>query len=209
MKKGIIVNLKRFRFLDYVNNNKSVIVLCVLFIIGTALGSTIFLKSNYLSQIVNSIFKKAIQLHRHGIFVKKFFSCFLRYFLVLLVYFVSGASMLGIAVIPLISLWQGIFLGNQIAHLYNLYSLNGIAFNAIIALPPITIFVVCCFFAAKQSINFSLCMAKLTLPKYRPISLYNHFKTFCGMYLSFIGISVICTFIEIILNLLFLKYFDF
>lgn len=209
MRKGIIVNLKRFRLLEFINLNKFILILCSLFVTGIILGSAVFFKNEFLSDLVKILFDKAILIHTQNKFFKKLFSCFLRYFIVLILYFISGTSMLGIAVIPFLTLWQGVFTGNLIAQFYNLYGLNGIAFNAIIVIPPLSVFIVCCFFAAKHSIDFSLCMAKLTMPKSRPISLYLTFKNFCGKYLIFLGVSFICTLIEIILNLLFLKFFNF
>ncbi len=209
MRKGIILNLKRFKLLDYVTLNKIFIILCVLFIAGIILGSTLLLKNSWLSQNVTLIFKDFLTTHSKNTFFKKFFICVARYILILVFYFLSGASMLGIAITPFVTVWQGILFGSVASHLYATYGLGGIAFNAMILIPPLTIFIVCCFFAAKCAIDFSLCIAKLTMPKSRPANLYIAFKDYCFKYLIFIGISIICTFIEIFLNQLCLKFFNF
>ncbi len=209
MRKGIIVNLKRFKLLDYVTLNKIFIILCVMFIAGIALGSTVLSKSGWLSQATEAFFKSYITLHNNGTFVKKLLFSFLSYLIVLILYFLSGSSMLGVAVTPFITLWQGIFCGSISSQLYATHGLSGIAFNAIILIPPTAIFTVCCFFAARYSIDFSLLIAKLTLPRSKPASLYISFKDYCSKYLIFLSISLICAIIDIILNLLFIKFFNF
>lgn len=209
MRKGIIVNLKRFKVLDYVTHNKIFIMLSIFFIIGVTLGSTALSKNSWIAQNTKLLFEEFISVHQKCAFIKKFFSCLTHYIVVLVLYFLSGASLLGIAVTPFITVWQGIFVGSIISFLYASHGLMGIAFNAIIFIPPVSIFVVCCFFAARYSIDFSLGIAKLIMPKCRPVSLFINFKNYCSKYLIITGIAVICSFIEIILNILFLKFFSF
>lgn len=209
MKKGILVNLNRFKLLNYVTLNKIFILLCVFYVIGIVLGSTVLSKNSWLSQNTKLLFENLLSVHSNNNFLKKFFSCFMHYFVILILYFLSGASLLGVVVTPFITVWQGIIIGSITSYLYAQYGLSGIAFNAIILIPPLAIFIVCCFFAARYAIDFSLNIAKLTLPKCRPMSLYVVFKGYCSKYLIFIGIAVICTLMEIILNLFFLNFFNF
>lgn len=209
MRRGIIVNLKRFKLLDYVTRNKIFIILCVLFITGMTFGAIIISKNSLLSKSVQLFFNSFLEVHIGNNFFKKLFKCITRYIIILIIYFLSGASMLGIAVTPFITLWQGIFIGGIISYLYSSLGLSGIAFNAIILIPPISVFSVCCFFAAKRAIAFSFDIAKLTMPKSRPTNLHDEFKNYCGRYLIFAGVTIICALLEIILNLLFLKHFKF
>ena len=209
MRKGIVVNLKRFKLLNYVTLNKIFIVLCVLFIVGIALGSSVLSKNSWLSQNTELFFKGFVDVHTKKTFFKKLLYCFVRYIVVIILYFISGASLLGVAVTPFITVWQGIVIGSVMSYLYASHGLSGIAFNAIILIPPLAIFVVCCFFAARYAIDFSISIAKLTMPKCRPASLYIGFKNYSGKYLIIVGVALICCLIEIILNLLFLKFFNF
>ena len=209
MRKGIIVNLKRFKVLDYVTLNKIFIILCSLFIAGIAIGSVVLPKSNWLSETTKTIFENYISVHNSNLFFKKLLIFFFRYLIVLILYFLSGSSMLGVAVIPFITVWQGILFGSVSSYIYVTYGLSGIAFNAIILIPSEVIFTVCCFFAARYAIDFSLLLAKLTLPRSKPASLYINFKNYCGKYSIFIALSLICAIIDIILNLLFLNFFNF
>lgn len=209
MKKGIILNLKRFKVLDYVTLNKIFIMLCVVFIAGIAIGSTVLSKNSKLFEYTEEFFKEYISLHTTNTFFKKLLVCTFRYLTVLVLYFLSGTSMLGVATTPFITAWQGILFGCVTSYLYGEHSLSGIAFNAIIFIPPSVIFTLCCFFAARYATDFSLLIAKLTLPRSKPASLYLNFKNYCIKYLIFIGVSLICASLEIILNIFFLKFFNF
>ena len=208
MKKGIILNFKPNKLFDYITQNRVFILLCALFISGIIIGSTTLDNSDFLAQNTNDFFDNFIKTHTTYKFATKFFTCFVRYAFILILYFLSGASLIGVAITPFITIWQGIAVGCITSHLYATYKLGGIAFNAIVYIPPSIIFVMCCFFAAKYAIDFSLGIAKLTLPKTRPYTLYNLFKLYSIRFLIFIGISLISTLLEITLNLLFLKFFN-
>ncbi|MBR3909104.1 MAG: hypothetical protein IKJ50_05235 [Clostridia bacterium] len=209
MKKGIILNLKQIKLLDYVAVNKIFILLSVVFISGIVIGTVRFDSGIFLTQNSEKLFESFTKLHTEYKLIARFFICLSRYIFILILYFISGASMLGVAITPFITLWQGIFTGSITSHLYSTYKLNGIAFNAIVLVPPLAVFAVCSFFAAKYAIDFSLSIAKLTLPRSRPVSLYNAFKTYCTKSLIFIAIAILCSAVEIILNILFLKFFNF
>lgn len=209
MRRGIIVNLKRFKVLDYVNLNKFFIFLCVIFIAGITIGSTVLSKNSLLADNTKAFFKDYISVHTTNSFFKKFLTCSSRYFIILILYFLSGTSMIGVAITPFITAWQGILFASVSSYLYITHGLSGIAFNAIILIPPSVVFTICCFFAARYSIDFSLSVAKMTLPRSKPASLYLNFKMYCIKYLIFIGISFVCAILEIILNLFFLKFFNF
>ena len=209
MRKGVIVNLKSFRVLNYVTINKILILLCLMFVAGITLGSVVYPKNNVFAEFSKTVFKDYISIHNSSSFFKKLFSCFAKYFFTLLFYFLSGTSMLGAVIVPFLTAWQGIIFGNVSSYLYSEYALKGIAFNAIILVPPSIIFVLCTFFAAKESVNFSLLIAKLTLPKSKPANIYNDFRKYCGKFIIYISVSFVAAIIDVVLNILFLHFFEF
>lgn len=209
MRKGIIVNLKCFRIVNYVNINKIYVLFCGLFIFGIIIGSVFLSENNLIMQYSEQIFKTYISVHKNSLFFEKFFSCLIRYVCIIALYFLSGVSMLGVATTPFIILWQGISFGYVSSYLYSLYGLTAISFNALVLIPPLIIFMVCCFSAAKYAVTFSISIAKLSMPKSKPVSLYLGFRNYSIKFLIYILVSVLCTVIEIILNLLLLKFFDF
>lgn len=209
MRKGIIVNLKRFRIINYVNLNKIYVMFCVLFIFGIIIGSTFLSENNFIMQYAEQLFKSYISVHKNAVFFKKFFSCLARYISIIVLYFLSGVSMLGVATTPFIILWQGISFGYISSYLYSLYGFTAISFNALVVIPPLIIFIICCFSAARYAIDFSISIAKLSMPKSKPVSLYLGFRNYCVKFLIYILVSLLCSVIEIVLNLLLLKFFNF
>lgn len=209
MRKGIIVNLKKFKLLDYMNLNKIFILLTVMFVAGIAVSAAIYNKNPALAGFSKKLFNDYILLHTNVSFIKKFFSCFVKYVVILFIYFLFGTSMLGVAVVPFLTFWQGIIVGSISAHLYTVYALKGIAFNAIVMVPSSIIFTICTFFAAKESIGFSLLMAKLTLPNSKPASMYTDFRKFCAKFVIIIGVLILNAVVDVVLNMLFLKFFNF
>ncbi len=209
MKKGIVLNLKRFKFLDYVTQNRIFILLSLLYVIGIIISVSALSDNNRILNNAKTYLTDYISLHSSSNFLNKFLKCFLRYFIILVLYFICGTSMFGVVVTPFLTLWQGIFFGALASQLYSLYGIGGIAFNAIIIIPPTLIFVISCFFAAKHSIDFSISLARLSLPRTKPASLYITLKKYCSVYLILLGITFINTLVDITLNILFLKFFNF
>lgn len=209
MKRGIIVNLKQFRLIDYVTQNKVIIIICLVFLAGITIGSTALLKNSYINENIEAFFTEFINIHKNNTFFKKLLLCSTKYLIIFILYFIAGSSMFGVAITPFITMWQGILIGTTTSYVYKSLGLNGVAFNIIILLPPLSLFSVCCFFAAQCSINFSLSIVKLTMPKCRPTNLYIGFKDFCKKFLLLIIGGLACSLFEIILNSLFLKFFNF
>lgn len=208
MRKGMIVSLKRLKLLDYVTLNKIFILLCVFFIAGITIGSVVYAKNDRLMQLSKNIFDNYLKIHtKHWAYILSVI--FFKYFIILTLYFLSGTSMLGIVTVPFLMLWQGILGGNLSAYLYSAYELKGIAFNAIIMLPPSIIFSFCTFSAAREAINFSFVLARLTMPKSKPANIYTDFRKYCGKYIIVLCVTLLSVILDLLLNLLFFKFFKF
>lgn len=208
MRKGLTVSLRKLKMLNYVTLNKIFILLCLFFICGITIGSAIYSKNEYLIKLSKSVFDNYLTVHtKHWAYVLSV--TFFKLFAVLTLYFLSGTSMLGIVVVPFLMLWQGIISGNLSSFLYTTYELKGIAFNAVILLPPSIIFTLCSFSAARESINFSLLLAMLTMPKSKPANIYTDFRKYCGKFIIILSVTLSSSILDLILNLLFLNFFDF
>lgn len=206
MKKGIIINFKRFKLLSYVNLNKVLFILCSIFLIGIILGVVYFKKNNLLVELSERLFNEYL-INKNEYF-KSFYFSFIKYLFVLILYFISGLSAIGVVLTPFLSLWQGIMYGCFVSYIYSIYGISGIAFNAMLIIPSQVIFLLTCLYAARYSIEFSLCISKLTLPKSRPITLYSKFKDYSFKYLIYILICLFCAVLDIVLYSLFLNLFN-
>ncbi len=209
MRKGIILDFKKIKFLNFIKINKIFVLLSIIFVLGIFIGAFVFNKNELFFDYSKKLFETTVILHKSYTWFSILISSFLKYFSLLFLFFISGTSMFGIVIIPFISLWQGIVYGSLSSYLYSSYSLKGIAYNAIILMPPAIIFTVCSFLAARDSIDFSLLLAKLSLPKSRPTNIFFDFKKFCGKFIIFICISFFSSVTDLILNSLFINLFNF
>lgn len=209
MRKGIIVNLKRVRIYDFLKLNHIFLIMCVIFIAGIAIGAVLYPDKKNISNLSETLFNSYITYHSNTSFIKKLFYSFFRCLTVLVCQYLSGTSMLGVAVVPFLIFCQGICFGNISAYLYCTYSLSGIAFNAVILVPATIIFVICSFFAAREAIKFSLTIARLTLPKSKPCNLYFEFKDYSLKFLLFSAVSLMSALLDTMLSSFFLKFFSF
>lgn len=209
MRKGAIVYLKRFKALDFVYLNRSVFLIGLLFIVGLIIGLVIYPENTKFSGLSELLLEKYIAYHsKYRFFSELLFTAF-NYFTVIILLFLSGSSMLGVAVIPFIISVLGIICGNFTAFLYAEHSLKGIAFNAIIFIPPTLIFIICSFFAAKEAVNFSLVIARLTMPKSKPANIFINFKNYSTKFLIFTVLIIFAALVDSLLSMFFLSFFDF
>lgn len=206
MKKGIIINFKRFKLLNYVNFNKVLLGLCFVFLLGVFIGVYYFTKSEFLFNVSELLFNDYL-IHKTK-FIKSVLITLVKYLLVLSLYFISGVSIVGIITVPFLMVWQGIIYGCYISYIYSIYGITGIAFNAILIIPSQVIFIIICIFFAQYSIEFSFNFVKLTLPKSRPTTLFLNFKKYSSKYLIYLLISLLCAIFDYFLYLMFYKMFN-
>mgnify|MGYP003290554741 CR=1 FL=1 len=209
MKTSRVVNLKEIRFFDFAKKNKIIILLCILFAIGVGLGTFSLNKSNIVNAMSENYLNSYIQKRTDTSFLSVMFSSAISSFLIMLISFVFGASLMGIVTVPLLICWCGFEYGCVSALLYSQYALKGVAFNAIILIPSSVVFLISLLFASRESIAFSLVISKLTLPKSRPTNIYMDFKNYCGRYIFLSFLIIVSALINSILTSSFMKFFDF
>lgn len=209
MKTSGVVSLKKLGIINYFVKNRVIIILCISFAVGISIGVFTFGDSNVAQQIANSNFVGLFSGRESKAFISIFAASLMICALFLIVCFLCGTSLMGVVVVPLYIVVCGFLYGNLSAHLYSNFSLKGIAFNAVILMPPTLIFFICLIFAARESIGFSLQLAKTTLPKNRPVNLFVDFKNYCGRYLLLGSIIIVSALIDAIVSKTLLHHFNF
>ena len=127
--------------------------------------------------------ERFVSLRSGESFLSVALSSFMGSALVLLVIFAAGTSMMGVVLVPFLAVLRGVFYGGVSALLYSEYAVKGIAFNAVLIVPSAFIFVVALLLAARESVRFSLLIAKMSLPGSPSVNLAFDFKNYCGRYL--------------------------
>ena len=209
MRKSRVVSLKKFGFGDFIRRNIIILSLCLIFIIGVLTGTLCYVKNQTANHLASEWFVDYISFRGSNTFFSVAVNSALSNLLIGLCVFACGCSMIGVALVPSVFGYLGFKYGSITAYIYAIYQLKGIAFNAIILIPPTAIFLVGLFFASRSSVEFSFVILKLSLPKSSPRNLSLEFKAYCGKFLIFLSIIVIVSFVDAALCKWFIKYFNF
>ncbi len=209
MKKGVIININKNDFLNYIKNNKIVIMLTAAFIIGIAIGCFLFLRSNIAADFSKGMFDYFFENRQGRGFFKIFSYSFKIRFIVLLFCFLSGSSLMGVVFVPTTVIFIGFIYGTLSAYVCHIYLLKGIAFNALIIIPTATLFIIALLLASVKSIYFSFEFIKLVFPNSRPINLFASFKEICGYYLIYLSVALCSAVVDALLSKALISYFEF
>lgn len=208
MRRSTVVNLNRVKFAQFLGKNHLIILLTLMFVFGVAGGSVTIAKSQNILKL-SEYFLNIYLSQRTGVsFFSVLFGSFFTSLLTLLFVFVSGASMLGVITVPIWVALRGFLYGTVSSYLYSEYSVRGIAFNAVMVIPSAVVFVISFLLAAKESVKFSVIMAKLTLPRSKPVNLYIDFRNYCARYTFFCVAILISALIDAVLSCSFIKFFQ-
>lgn len=209
MKRSTVFSLRQIGITDFFNKNKTFLLMCLIFIAGCIVSSYIYPENEKLQGIISDNFNNFIS-HRVG---KKFFAVFINSFLefafYMLIVFLGGSTMFGVVLIPFVVLIKGLYYGGFSALLYTNFTLKGVAFNALIYIPPTIIFMLCIFFAAKESINFSLKLARISLSNCPSTNISVDFKNYCSKFLLFLFVSIISALVDAGLSTSLIQFFNF
>ncbi len=209
MRKTKIVNLRSFNILSYFGKNRIVLLLSFMFIAGVTLGTVMYAKNSGAQMFAGKIYDIYFSGKLNSSFIISALKWFAVLFAVSALFFISGTSMMGIVTVPLSLFAVGFILGDFSAFMYSLYSIKGVAFNAVIFIPPMLIFLITLITVCKCTLNFSYTIVKLTYNKSVAKNLSTDFKIYCGKYLILLAASLISALTDAALNNFFLKFFEF
>lgn len=192
MRKGTVLSLKGLKLNGFIIKNNILILMTVLFIIGITAGTFAVGGVKPLRQYSSLYLEDFISDRTGTAFIKILLDSFMRSMLTLLVIFTFGTSMLGVVLAPLSLAARGVLYGGVTALLYSDYGVKGIAFNAVLVLPNAIVFIIALLLATRESVRFSLVIARMSLPATPSANLSFDFKTYCGRYL-FISLIVLAS----------------
>lgn len=209
MQVGRVLNFKGLnKTLMFFKNNKYSIILTLFFLAGLFYSAYLFEEGSSLEKIFENYITDTVFSRTDKSFFNVFINSFFRFMLFVLLVFVFGSSMFGIIFIPFIILIAGFIYGNLASVLYSEFELLGISFFAVILLPSAVIFILTLIFSAKESIKFSLKLAKLSFPAVPPSNLYLDFKLICTRFLLFVFYIFLAAIIDAFISHNFLERFS-
>ncbi|MEE1245428.1 MAG: hypothetical protein UHM16_07165 [Acutalibacteraceae bacterium] len=208
MQRGKVLNLSRLRFTEVLFKNKLLIISIAVFLAGIIFGIISVGKYKNLTDFSAGFITDFMDLRNTERFSKILLSSFFRSIAVLIVFAVFGTSMFGVVTVPFLLSVIGVIFGNITAYLYSEFALKGIAFNAVIFLPSVIVFLIVLLLASKEAVNFSLKISSLTFSKSGLYNLTLEFKKFLISFLLFISAALVSSIIDAVISCSFIKYFQ-
>ena len=208
MQRGKVLNLSRLRFTEVLFKNKLLIISLAVFLAGIIFGIISVGKYKNLTDFSAGFITDFMNLRNTEKFSKILLSSFFNSVTVLIVFAVFGTSMFGVVTVPFLLSVIGVIFGNITAYLYSEFALKGIAFNAVIFLPSVIVFLIVLLLASKEAVNFSLKISSLTFAKSGLYNLTLEFKKFLISFLLFISAALVSSIIDAVISCSFMKYFQ-
>lgn len=208
MQRGKVLNLSRLRFTEVLFKNKLLIISLAVFLAGIIFGIISVGKYKNLTDFSSGFITEFMDLRNTEKFSKILLSSFFNSVTVLIVFAVFGTSMFGVVTVPFLLSVIGVIYGNITAYLYSEFALKGIAFNAVIFLPSVIVFLIVLLLASKEAVNFSLKISSFTFSKSGLYNLTLEFKKFLISFLLFISAALVSSIIDAVISCSFIKYFQ-
>lgn len=210
MNKGKVLILNKSGFLNYIRINRSLFVLAVFYILGVSFGVFLITKNNTTYNFSELLFNEYLSNRINQTFGIVFLNSLFSMLIVVFFTFLSGTSFVGVVLSPLLMSAFGYLNGAFSGYIYIENSMKGIAFNAVIIIPSTILFILGVLLCAKESLNFSCELVKLTFYKgYSSPKIFELFKGYCLKYLLLLILVLISSLIDGIFSVNFIKYFDF
>lgn len=210
MQKGKVLMLNKSGFFNYIYKNKALLLLSIFYILGLLFGVFLITKNNTTYELAKILFNQYISTRTNSTFTTIFLSSISSMFIFVFIVFVSGTSFVGIVLSPLSISLLGYINGAFLSYIYIQNSIKGIAFNAVIILPTVILFLIGIILSAKESLTFSCELVKLTFYKgYSSVNIFEIFKNHCAKFALLLLLPIFASVIDGIFSIAFIKYFDF
>ena len=210
MRRTTVVRLRGLRFVDAVNQNNTLLLMLLVSLLGILVGALKVKNggSDYFSALSERLISYISARDGTG-FISMFFSAAGIWFPFVIAAFLSGTSLAGMAIVPIIVAYYGYTYGIFAGYLYAAHSITGIGFCLLIILPARAISIFALMLAGRESFGFSIMMAKLTLPSYQSSRAYSDFRNYCLRYLFILIILTVSTLVDCLFSASFIRFFGF
>lgn len=208
MQIGRVLSLRKFGITEFFQKNSFLIILTICFISGIFLGVFLLEDISALSDYPKEYIEEYILARTDRSFIKILFISVVEFWAVLFFTFFLGTSLFGVITVPFLLMLKGFLYGGIAAFLYSTYALKGVAFNAVVYVPSVIIFIIVLLIAARESIRFSLKLSSLTLNRTLPFSLSQNFKDYSIKYLIFAVVVIFSSLIDALISVGVLKFFS-
>ncbi len=206
---GRVYSIKKFNLLSIKPKDKEQLLFIIIVLIGIITGAFLFSQNMGCGKIAEYLFKRILYIHSIKKQIKVFLSVLLQYMIICITIYIFGVSVIGVVTIPFLILFYGFLTGDLLSYVFSSYELKGIAFNAVILIPPAIIFTIGLIFLAKTTFEFSLSLSNIIIKKRSSTHIYSDFSVLCKKMLITFGFCIGSATADCILYNLFGSYFKF
>ncbi len=208
MNRGRVFSLSGVKVLENLKTNAYVLICFSFLVLGIFCGLILFDNFSFLEGFFNDFFSQFIKERENSKYLKIVLHSYLKTLLLFLPIFVFGTTIFGVVLVPISMLFYGYFYGAATAFLYSAFALKGVAFNSVIFIPSVILILLFLVFAARHSLEFSLSLAKLTLPDVLGENLFIKFKGYSlSFFLLCLG-SLSAALLDGLVSVSLLKFFE-
>lgn len=209
MKKRIApVARRRTGLIDIINQNNSLIFISFCFLLGLIIGVLYFKFKNVQGGFYSSEFNK-LYSQLSGGFWQILYHSFMRQLPFAAAVFLSGTCMVGSVLVPAVVIVRGGTLGMIMGYAYSSHGLMGIVFNLLILIPASVLSAIALILSARESLGFSLSLARLAVPALSPPEIQNDFKLYCLRQMFVLLFFCASALVQTIMAMSFISFFEF
>ncbi|MDR1563928.1 MAG: stage II sporulation protein M [Oscillospiraceae bacterium] len=141
----------------YILENFGFLLMCTVLLIGLLIGASAVRAASHsedgqLNGIASSFIVNRGGMNFTSVMLKSFASAIM----FLIAFFVLGNCNFGFIVIPFLLAFRGVGLGTSLGYIYSLHGAKGLAYCAILIIPPALLSSLALVLAAKSSMSFSV-----------------------------------------------------
>ncbi len=209
MRKSTVVNLGKIHGIDFFVKNRLSVLICLLFVAGVTSGVLVSARNNAFATLTQNIISRFVTARSNSSFFAVFVHSLMADFAAMLVLFLGGGSLMGFIAVPATVASLGFIYGSVVADVCAEFALKGVAFNAVVLMPPAVVFFVCFLSASRHAFTFSTQIARQTMPKASGAGLFLPFKEYCSKFCIALFFCVFSALADAVLSAALLKFFDF
>ncbi len=193
---------------DIINQNNSIIFIIFCFLLGFLTGVLFFKFKNTGGTFYSENFSRIYSGFKSG-FWKVFINSAIEIFPFAAGIFLSGTCMIGAVLVPSVMIIRGAWISLTMSYTYCNFGLTGIVFNLLILIPAYIISTIAMSLSARESLGFSMSLAKLALPGSSSPKIEQDFKMYCLRQLFILLFFVISCFVQSVMSISFIQFFNF
>lgn len=195
---------------QFCKQHGKLLLFVVLFLIGIFIGALVVKNASpVLTGSIETMFQNYVSQRSNQGFLRTFINSFASTMPFLLMSFFAGLFALGVPVAFGIPFFRGLGLGLTSGYLYSHYSLQGVAFTALLIVPHALISSFVILTASRESFVLSSRLFLAITPKAADTRLWKHVHAFLLRYLFFTGVLLISSLLDAIMSLVFMRFFSF